>query len=238
MSKPDPSSSAVRSNDTGFRKTRDASEYAAKAALRDDAERDEKKARYEAKLAGKQYYKPLDGTETQTEARRNVLDLSGRVGKTQLVAAAGAGIGKRGRGAGFYCAECDLTFKDNLQWVEHINSPQHLRAIGQTGEVRAATADEVHARIEALWARDRALERERVTGLEERIKIHAEDEEREREVKRVKRREDGERRRLEREKAAGAKLEYGEDVRVEGEHDEEDMMAAMGITGFGTTAKK
>ncbi|CAN8102624.1 unnamed protein product [Discula destructiva] len=237
MSKQEPASSAVRSDDTSFRKTRDASEYAAKAALRDDAEREEKKARYEAKLAGKKYYKPLDGTETLTEARRQVLDLSARVGKTQLVAA-GAGVGKRGRGAGFYCESCELTFKDNLQWVEHINSAQHLRAIGQTAEVRAASAEEVHARIEALWERDQALEREKVTGLQERIKIHEEDAEQEREVKRVKRREDAERRRVEREKEASAKMDYGEDVRVEGEHDEDDMLAAMGIKGFGTTAKR
>lgn len=224
-------------DDMSFRKTRDASEYAAKAAAREADEREEKKARYEAKLAGKKYFKPLDGTETHTEARRQVLDLSSRVGKTQLVAA-GAGVGKRGRGAGFYCEACDLTFKDNIQWVEHINSAQHLRAIGQTAEVRAASAEEVHARIEEVWERLQELEREKTTGLQERIKIHEEDAEREREAKRIKRKEAEERRRAEREKEASAKMDYGEDVRIEGEHDEDDMMAAMGITGFGTTAKK
>lgn len=40
------------------------------------------------------------------------------------------------------------------------------------------------------------------------------------------------------EAALKAKTDYGEDVRIEGEHDEDDMMAAMGFTGFGTTAKK
>jgi U4/U6.U5 tri-snRNP component SNU23 len=46
-----------------------------------------------------------------------------------------------------------------------------------------------------------------------------------------------ERQRLEKEKEIKVKTEYGEDVRVEGEHDEDDMMAAMGITGFGTSKK-
>ncbi|PSR78773.1 hypothetical protein BD289DRAFT_350452, partial [Coniella lustricola] len=224
------------SGDTSFRKTRDAAEYAARAKDRSAAEREEAKARYEAKLAGKRYYKPLDGTETLTEARRQVLDLSSRVGKTQLVAA-GSGVGKRGRGAGFYCEACDLTFKDNKQWVEHINSGQHLASVGQTMEVKAASAEDVHRRIEEVWERLQALEREKATGLQERIKIHEEDMEREREEKRRKRKEADERRRAEKEKESSAKMDYGEDVRIEGEHDEDDMMAAMGISGFGSSKK-
>lgn len=235
MSKPSGGGAyGAASDDTSFRKTYDREEYAAKAREREAGEREESKARYEAKLAGKKYYKPLTGEERHTQARDSVLDLSSRVGKTQLVAA-GSGVGKRGRGAGFYCEACDLTFKDNVQWVEHINSMQHLRATGQTGEVRAASAEDVRRRIDEVWERRLDLEREKVTGLQERIKIHEEDEEREREERRKKRREAEERRRLEREREKTVKVEYGEDVRVEGEHDEDDMMAAMGITGFGTS---
>lgn len=104
-------------SDTDFRKNWDLDEYAAKAKEREQKEREEGKARYEAKLAGKKYHKPMTGNETYTSARRNIIDVSAQVGKTQLVPA-GAGVGKRGRGAGFYCEACDLTFKDNLQWVE------------------------------------------------------------------------------------------------------------------------
>lgn len=236
MSKPTGGAYGNASGDTSFRKTRDADEYAQRFKERSAAEREESKARYEAKLAGKRYYKPLDGTETLTEARRQVLDLSSRVGKTQLVAA-GSGVGKRGRGAGFYCEACDLTFKDNKQWVEHINSGQHLANMGQTMEVKAATAEDVHRRIEELWERIQDLEREKATGLQERIKIHEEDMEKEREEKRRKRKEAEERRRAEREKESSAKMDYGEDVRIEGEHDEDDMMAAMGISGFGSSRK-
>jgi U4/U6.U5 tri-snRNP component SNU23 len=100
--------------DTDFRKNWDLDEYAAKAKEREAREREEGKARYEAKLAGKKYHKPMTGNETYSSARRDVLDFSGQVGKTQLVGA-GAGVGKRGKSAGFYCAACDLTFKDNLQ---------------------------------------------------------------------------------------------------------------------------
>jgi len=86
-------------DDTSFRKKYDTEEYAAKAKEREAAEREERKARYEAKMAGKKYYKPLDGSESLTSARAAALDVSSSVGKIQLVPA-GAGVGKRGRSAG------------------------------------------------------------------------------------------------------------------------------------------
>lgn len=223
-------------SDTSFRKTYDVDEYAAKAKNREATEKEESKARYEAKLAGKKYYKPLDGTESLTSARAATLDLSSHVGKSVLVPA-GAGVGKRGRGAGFYCEACDLTFKDNKQWVEHVNSMQHLRAIGQTGEVKVATAEDVRARIDEIWERKLNLENEKKTSLQERLEVRKEEDDKMREEKRRKRKELEEKRRLEKEEALKIKTEYGEDVRVEGEHDEDDMMAAMGITGFGTSKK-
>ncbi|KAI1819245.1 hypothetical protein F4861DRAFT_157680 [Xylaria intraflava] len=223
--------------DTSFRRTYDLDEYAEKARVREAAEREEAKARYEAKLAGKKYYKPMTGDETHTRARRDVLDLEANVGKTMLVPA-GAGQGKRGRGAGFYCAACDLTFKDNIQWVEHINSMQHLRNIGETGEVKRADAEEVRRRVDEVW--ERLLEQKRAvtTTLKERLEMRGEEEAREREARRLKRQADLQKKKAEKEAAEKVKVEYGEDVRIEGEHDEDDMMAAMGITGFGTSKRK
>ncbi|KAH9236525.1 hypothetical protein K456DRAFT_1831293 [Colletotrichum gloeosporioides 23] len=223
--------------DTDFRKTWDLDEYAAKAKDREAKEKEESKARYEAKLAGKKYHKPLTGNETMTSARRSVLDLSAQVGKTQLVPA-GAGVGKRGRGAGFYCEACDLTFKDNKQFVEHLNTPQHLANTGQTTEVRRATAEEVRERIEMLWQRKVDFEKEKATSLEERLALREEESLKEAEERRRKRKEADERRRVKAEEAEKVRTEYGEDVRIEGEHDEDDMMAAMGISGFGTSKKK
>ncbi|KAF4466030.1 C2H2 finger domain [Fusarium albosuccineum] len=224
------------SGDTDFRKTWDLDEYAAKAKEREAKEKEESKARYEAKLAGKKYYKPLTGDETYTTARRNVIDLTQQVGKTQLVPA-GAGVGKRGRGAGFYCEACDLTFKDNKQFVEHLNTPQHLMNTGQTTEVKRATAQEVHERIEYYIRRREDLEKEKQTSLHERLQLREEEAEKEAEERRKKRREETEKKRLKKEEAAKVKTEYGEDVRIEGEHDEDDMMEQMGFTGFGTSKK-
>ena len=120
--------------DTDFRKKYDLDEYAAKAKDREEADKEERKARYEAKMAGKKYYKPMDGSEALTTARSGAQDFSKLVGTSTLVPA-GAGVGKRGRGAGFNCEACDLTFKDNMQYLEHTNTMQHLRNIDQTGEV-------------------------------------------------------------------------------------------------------
>jgi len=223
-------------SDTDFRKKYDRAEYAQKAKEREAKEKEEGKLRYEAKLQGKKYYKPLTGEETQTEARSKRLDVSANVGKTVLMPA-GAATGKRGRGAGFYCEDCDLTFKDNLQWVEHINSMQHLRAIGESGEVKRATVEEVKQRIDEIWERLQEEKFGDAQTLKERLEVRQVEDEKAREEKRVKRREQLERARIKKEEEIKVKTEYGDDVRVEGEHDEDDMMAIMGMTGFGTSKK-
>lgn len=222
--------------DTDFRKTYDLDEYAAKAKEREAAEKEEAKARYEAKLAGKKYHKPLTGNETYTTARRTVLDVSAQIGKTQIVPA-GAGVGKRGRSAGFYCEACDLTFKDNKQFVEHLNSMQHLTKVGQTTEVKRATAEQVRERIDYYIRRRDELDKEKATTLKERLQLREEEAEKEVEERRKKRRDEADRKRVKLEEAAKVKTEYDDDLRIEGEHDEEDMMAQMGFTGFGTSKK-
>lgn len=224
------------SGDTDFRRDFNPEEAAARAAEKEEADRAEGKARYEARLAGKKYVKQPTGAEALVSARRAALDVSDRVGKVQLVPA-GAGQGKRGRGAGFYCEACDLTFKDNRQFVDHLNTMQHLIATGHTGKVKRATAEEVRERI--LWhvQKRKELEDERTTSLGERLAMREREREVEAEERKKRRKEAEEKKRVEREEAEKAKREYGEDVRVEGEHDEEDMMAQMGFTGFGTSKK-
>ena len=178
-------------SDTSFRKTWDRAEYAAKASIREAAEKEESKARYEAKLEGRKYNPrstPVDAKESSSRASR--LDVTQNLGKTTLIPA-GAATGKRGRGAGQYCADCDLTFKDSLQWVDHLNSRQHLDAVGESGEVRKATVEEVRARL-AWLAEEKRKEKEEVDGvvdLDKRLEARKEEEDREREEKRRKRRE-------------------------------------------------
>lgn len=176
--------------DTDFRRTWDRSKYTAKASEREVKVKEEGKARYEAAVAGKKYSRrastPPDAK--QTEARTRRLDVAALVGKTTIVPA-GSAVGKRGKGAGFYCEECDLTFKDSLQFVEHLNSRQHLVNTGQSGEVKRATLEEVRERL-AWLKRKREEEREvEVVDLGTRLEKSREEMEREREEKRMRRNE-------------------------------------------------
>jgi len=196
-------------NDTSFRKTWDRSEYAAKASEAEAKSKEESKARYEAKLAGKKYHAPVDMKDFEsTTSRTSRLDVASMVGKQTLVPA-GAAIGKRGRGAGFYCADCDLTYKDNVQYIEHLNSKQHLVATGQSGEVKRATLEEVRQRLAWLVRRREEVEGEekkmRELDLGERLKGREDDEMREREEKRAKRNE-------KRRKGADGKVKQEEDM--------------------------
>ncbi|KAI9867590.1 MAG: hypothetical protein M1813_008389 [Trichoglossum hirsutum] len=211
-------------SDTSFRKTWDKDEYAAKAATREEQEREEAKARFEAKSQGRLYHKPAssnsDSTpQTQTNARSSRLNISSQIGKTQLVPA-GFSTGKRGRGAGFWCQDCDLTFKDNLQWVDHLNSKQHLVATGESGVVERVGVEAVRERL-AMLARKMGEREGEGEGLRERLERRRVEEEREREEKREKRRE-------KRRKGKSG----GDD---KGQREEEDVAGSMGFGHFGTT---
>ncbi|OJJ87570.1 U4/U6-U5 snRNP complex subunit SNU23 [Aspergillus glaucus CBS 516.65] len=184
---------ATPSSDTAFRKTWDREEYAKKAADDETRRKEEGKARYEAKLLGKKWHAPVDySTLEATTSRKNRLDVASMVGKTTIVPS-GSAVGKRGRGAGFYCADCDLTFKDNLQLVEHLNSKQHLVATGQSGEVVQAGVEDVRLRLRMLAHQRRVRDEEdrRVWQLDlgERLKEREEQDAKEREEKRRKRNE-------------------------------------------------
>lgn len=180
-------------SDTDFRRTWDKEEYAAKAKAEEEKRKEEGKARYEAKLEGKKWHKHVDMSELDsTSARGSRLDVASMVGKTTMIPAS-AGVGKRGKGAGFYCEACDLTYKDNVQYIEHLNSKQHLINTGQSGEVKRATLQDVKDRIELLKAKKRYREEEeRKLGeldINARIKKAEELDAAEREEKRRKRNE-------------------------------------------------
>lgn len=191
--KPRTSAYGTASSDTDFRKKWDREEYAKKAAEEEAKAKAEAKARYEAKLAGKKWHPPVDYSSLEaTTSRTQRLDVASMVGKTTIVPA-GAAVGKKGRGAGFYCPDCDLTFKDNVQLVEHLNSKQHLIATGQSGEVIRATLEDVRTRLRWLAHKKREQEEEDRKAwqldLGARLKEREEQEAREREERRRKRKE-------------------------------------------------
>ncbi|KAG8528328.1 uncharacterized protein KY384_007246 [Bacidia gigantensis] len=208
-----PPATASTTTDT-HRRTWDRAEYAEKAAQRETKFKEEGKARAEAKALGRKYYAPSSSTEqVDSSSRTSRLSVTQNVGKATLMVGS-AGTGKRGRSAGFYCEDCDLTFKDNLQWVEHLNSKQHLVAVGESGEVRRATLEEVRERLAQLVEvrRREREEAEMPVDVQTRVKVAGEKMEAEREEKRRLRRE----KRRKTEGGVGVKKEeeegYGEGI--------------------------
>ncbi|RMD43182.1 hypothetical protein DV735_g1940, partial [Chaetothyriales sp. CBS 134920] len=174
MSTSKSSYSESRASDTDFRRTWDKAEYAEKAKKEQESRREEAKARYEAKLEGKKWHKPVDVSALEaTTSRGGRVDVSAMVGKSTLA--------------------CDLTYKDNVQFVDHLNSKQHLIATGQSGEVKRATLAEVRERI--AWLKERKRQQQdderklSELDIQQRIRRAEEDMEREREEKRRKRNE-------------------------------------------------
>ncbi|EDN09564.1 hypothetical protein HCAG_06731 [Histoplasma mississippiense (nom. inval.)] len=72
---PDPprkeSAYGTPSSDTSFRKTWDREEYTKKAAAEEARKKEESKARYDAKLAGKKYHAPVDFSALEATRSRS-----------------------------------------------------------------------------------------------------------------------------------------------------------------------
>ncbi|KAK6507356.1 U4/U6.U5 snRNP associated protein [Arthrobotrys musiformis] len=240
MSKPKGVYDNAATGDTAFRRTWDREEYAQKAAERQVREAKERKERYEAKLAGKKYI-PKSEVETDPgetkfddskmiEARRDRIRLDENLNKVQIVPLGTTG-GRRGKGPGYYCEACDLNFTNSLEYVEHLNSKQHLNATGQTDVVERATLEMVRERLTWLKQKkqeqDKAEEFDLSKRLAERKKIEDQERLEKKERKRIKKEEI-------RQRKAQTVTETSEQS---GEVDDDAAMMArmMGFGGFSTT---
>jgi U4/U6.U5 tri-snRNP component SNU23 len=113
------------------RRTWDREEYERMALERKKKQRDPQQPVVEKK-------KPMSREQLNFEANLNKRQvITGQVG------------GMRGEGQGFRCSLCDLRFKDNLKFVDHLNSPQHMANSGEK-KVEPATLEEVKRMYEQL----------------------------------------------------------------------------------------
>lgn len=130
---------------------------------------------------------------------------------------------------GFFCPVCDLSFRDTLALIDHINSPQHVqnarriaKAAGSAVEeevldsgVKRATPEEVAKTIEDLVAQ--LLRAKAATGadsLQERIR---------------------KRQAFEAKKLARKREKKKRQKSIVEEAEESDVQKLMGIQGFGST---
>ncbi|KAI9222801.1 hypothetical protein BC828DRAFT_377566 [Blastocladiella britannica] len=86
------------------------------------------------------------------QARVGRVNFESAVGKQSLVSTSASGQAQ----AGFYCSLCDRLLKDNFSYLDHLNSPFHLKRGGHTLEIKKATLADVRARI-AFHKKRRAL---------------------------------------------------------------------------------
>lgn len=101
---------------------------------------------------------------------------------------------------GFLCPICDLSYRDNLGLIDHLNSPQHLKRVKDTAKsdtndtqpeidgVKRATVDDVRATIEQLVQKDLAAEQPGLS-ISERIERRKQFEQQQLEKRRQKRRQ-------------------------------------------------
>jgi len=154
--------------------------------------------------------------------REGSLELDKNLGKTMIVQNPG------GRGAGqpgFYCEVCNRTHKDSTGYLDHINSRQHLRRLGQTTRIERSTVEQVRARIAFLRDQTKEASDAKTFDFDKRLaEVKAKEDALREEKKKAK-------------KAAkeATRVELVKDAVAQAEED--DMMAKMGFAGFGSSKK-
>lgn len=114
------------------RRTWDREEYAKQAQLRREQEQN----------------KTIEAVEGHKSISRDALNFNTDLNKRQVIAS--NVVSTRGKSFGFYCEVCDLTFKDNLKYVDHLNSKPHLIRSGELNKEVDVSLDEVKQRYEML----------------------------------------------------------------------------------------
>lgn len=114
------------------RRTWDREEYAKQAKIRWE----------------RQQNKSIEVVEGHKSVSRDALNFDNDLNKRQVITS--NVISTRGKSFGFYCEVCDLTFKDNLKYVDHLNSKPHLIRSGELNKEINVTLDEVKSRYEVL----------------------------------------------------------------------------------------
>lgn len=186
------------------RRTWDREEYAKLAQERWEAEKEKKT-------------KGLTQAEDHVPISRDSLNFSANLNKRQVVT--GEIVRTRGKAFGFYCEVCDLTFKDNLKFVDHLNSKPHLIRSGELNKDIHVTIEQVKERYDLLCKKlDASMGDQEKYDIKDRIEKRRKFEEEQKLLRKAKKQQ-------KREEQTSTL-------------DTKDPMAAMlGFSGFGSTKK-
>lgn len=169
---------------------------------------------------------PLPKASEALQQRTRALNIDVNEGRTMMV---------QGKGAGWYCAMCNVQCKDSARWLDHINGRHHLRQLGQTTQVRRVTLGDVRAKLASLreqlvppdvpGASAKLLAKSQRYDFDKRIKAiadqYADEKRRRREIRKQTKSE-----------ARQAAQQVSQET-----HDE-DAMAMLGFGAFGSTKKR
>ncbi|KAI8975036.1 hypothetical protein BDF20DRAFT_943083 [Mycotypha africana] len=141
---------AGKAKDTDFRRTWDKAEYAAKAKAREERDRlaeinDERRKRGLPPIRPKKKDEDEKVEKKALQARESGVDLEKNVGKIQVVQS----VDSR-KQPGFYCEACDVTIKDSVTYLDHLNGRKHLANMGMSTKVEKADASSVKERLAML----------------------------------------------------------------------------------------
>lgn len=73
------------------------------------------------------------------QTRERKVDLSSKLGKTQVVTAAST----PSQQGGWYCEICKCGLKDSINYLDHINGKKHQRELGFSMRVERSTVTQV-----------------------------------------------------------------------------------------------
>ncbi|KAI0036876.1 hypothetical protein K488DRAFT_40102 [Vararia minispora EC-137] len=213
-------------SDTDFRRKWDKAEYAEKARKKDEESRELAKENEERLKQGK---KPLKSRKKDVpkptelmKRREDDLALDKNLGKTMVV----NNPGGRGPGQpGFYCEACNKNYKDTTAYLDHINGRSHLRNLGQTTRIERSTVEQVRARIALLREKTKQASASKAFDFDQRLREIRDKEAAARAAKKAERMAAKEKTRIELAKSTPMDV------------DSENVMAAMGFVGFGTSKK-
>ncbi len=164
--------------------------------------------------------------ELSMQQRSTPLGLEKNQGKTLMVDLS-SDSGQTG--PGFYCQTCRKLLKDNLAYLDHINGRVHLMRIGQSTQQDRASLQDVLDMLDRLrQERGAGKHKSAAYDFDQRIKSIADQQDMERQQRRQKRRD----------AKQAKKSNASADVQQPANDDDDNMMAAMGFGGFGSTKKR
>ncbi|PVU89525.1 hypothetical protein BB561_005294 [Smittium simulii] len=135
---------------SNFRKTWDKEEYEKRARARENMLKGESNENGSTKKKDS----AVSIEKAHLVARDKKIDLSGMVGKTQIVQVSSISA----KQPGYYCKVCDCTMKDSITYLDHINGKKHHQNLNMSLKIKRDTVVDVKEKLAMLKKKIEAKE--------------------------------------------------------------------------------